>query len=407
MQLKRLKVGVVGAGLSHSPDGRERWAVRTHIPALKKLAETFDLVAVCTTRMETATEAAKHFGVPQAFDSVERMLAEIPDLDIVCVSVRPVYHYAVVMAALNAGKHVYCEQPLGVNTAQAQEMCELADLKGVRTVIGHQAHYEPATLHMAELVRDGYIGTPLTFSHGYFVSNYIAPRPSHREWLFQASAGGHPGYRSGHSLERLMYVLGRDVTQVSADLSILVPERIATDTGGVLKSNQVENMNYLLKLGDTLIGTLQVSFTAWFGTGNRFELYGSEGMLMLTTDPTPQNWTKEGGEGDPTRGQLRLFGARVDMKKMLDEQLPPERFQRDFQEIEIPSRHTFVDGFRSGQSAFLVAQTWMAFANAIREGHECHPSFRDKLKIHYVWDAAEESSRTRSWQDVSYTMLPR
>ena len=309
------------------------------------------------------------------------------------------------MSALRAGKHVYCEQPLGLTTQQAEEMYKLAEKQGVRTVVGHQSHYEPAALHMAELVRDGFIGEPLTFSHGYFVSNYIAPRPSHREWLFKSEMGGHPGYRSGHSLERLMAVIGQDVGEICADLSVLVPERAAIDTGGVLRSDQVENMNYLLRVGDRAIGTLQVFFTAWFGTGNRFELYGTEGMLMLATDPTPQNWTKATGAGDPTRGQLRLFGARVDMPKLLRDQIPPERLQRDFREIDVPARHTYVEGFETGQPAFLVAQTWSAFARAIREGKECHPSFRDKLKIHYVWDAAEESARRRSWQRVDYRGL--
>ena len=200
---KRLKVAVTGAGLKNSPDGREGWAARAHLPALKKLSDIYDLVAVCTTQMETAQNAARHFDVPHAFDNVDHMLEKLPEIDVVCVSVRPVHHYKVVSAALRAGKHVYCEQPLGVSTSEARAMYVLAKQAGVRTVIGHQSHYEPATLHMAELVREGYIGRPLSFNHTYFVGNYIVPRPSHRQWLFDADMGGHPGYRSGHSLDRL------------------------------------------------------------------------------------------------------------------------------------------------------------------------------------------------------------
>lgn len=402
---KRLKVAVTGAGLAHSPDGRERWAVRTHIPALKKLSELFEVVAVCTTRKETAEESARHFDVPHAFGDVETMLSSLPHLDVVCVCVRPVYHHQVAVAALRAGKHVYCEQPLGVTTGQAREMYDLARSKGLRTIVGHQTHYEPATLHMAELVRQGFVGQPLTFSQSQFVSNYITPRPSHRQWLFQAEMGGHPGYRSGQSLDRLAMVLGQDVTEISADMAVLVPERPALDTGGVLHSTQVENMNYLLRVGGGVIGTLQVSYTAWFGTGTRFELYGTEGMLMLTTDNTPQNWTKETGEGDPTRGRLKLYGAHVDMRRLLAEKIAPERLQREFREIPIPPRHTYVEGFREGSSAFGVAQAWHAFAQAIHEGRECQPSFRDVLKIHCVWDAAEEATRNRTWERVDYAPL--
>ena len=82
------------------------------------------------------------------------MLAQLPQIDVVCVSVRPPLHFEVVIAALEAGKHVYCEQPLGLSTAQAREMYALAKRKRLRTIVGHQSHHEPAALHMAALVRD-------------------------------------------------------------------------------------------------------------------------------------------------------------------------------------------------------------------------------------------------------------
>ena len=399
---RRLKVGVVGAGIRNSPDGREGWAVRTHLPALKALPELFEVSAVCTTRLQTARAAAAHFSVPNAFDGVERMLDALPDLDIVCCSVRPVHHHRVVMAALAAGKHVYCEQPLGISTAQAREMHELAQRRGVRTVLGHQSHYEPAALHMAELVRSGHIGRPLAFSHSYFVANYITPRPSHRQWLFQSDMGGHPGYRSGHSLERVLAVLGSDVRSLCADMAVQVPERRAVDTGGTLRSNQVDNMNYLLRMHDGAMGTLQTSFTAWSGTGNRFEVYGTEGMLMLASGDTPGLWDKSGGAGDPTRGASRLYGTRVDVERLAAEPTAPERLQRQFAELAIPARHVRVRGIDPARATFAVAQMWAALADAIHHGHECAPSFRDKLKIHYIWDAAERSDATRAWVDVDY-----
>ena len=82
----------------------------------------------------------------RCMETFERMLKEMPDLDAVCVSVRPTLHHQVVTAALRAGKHVYCEQPLGLNTGEAQAMYELARKNNLRTVLGHQSHYEPATL---------------------------------------------------------------------------------------------------------------------------------------------------------------------------------------------------------------------------------------------------------------------
>lgn len=402
---RKLNVAVVGAGFAHSPDGRERFSVRAHIPALLKLSELYNVVATCTTRLETASESAKHFGIPHAYDSVERMLAERPEIDIVCVSVRPNVHHRVAMPALRAGKHVYCELPMAQTTAQAQEMYDAAKAGKLRSAVGYQHHYEPASLHMAELVAQNFIGKPLSFTHQFWSGAYIMPRPSHRQWLFQSDAGGHPGYRSGQSLQRVMAVLGRDITDICAELRCMVPERRNTDTGEMIRGDQVDNMNYLLRVGGDTIGTMQACYTAWFGTGTRFELYGTEGMLMLATDDTPQNWTKHGGGGDPTHGTLKLYGARVDMEQLMAGPIAPERLQRAFKEIEIPARHTYVSGFKHGQAAFEVAQAWHSLAHAIHAGRESHPGFGDVIKIHYVLDAAEESVRRGAWQKVDYSRL--
>jgi predicted dehydrogenase len=308
------------------------------------------------------------------------------------------------MAALRAGKHVYCEHPLGVSTHQAQEMYELARRQRVSTVVGHEYHYEPAALHMAELIRDGYLGKPVAFNITYFVSNYIVPRPGHRMWLFQSEMGGHPGYRSGHSLERVTSILGRDVSSIAADMAVQVPERANLDGGDPIRSDQVDNMNYLLRTSDGVMGTLQVSFTAWFGTGSRFEVYGTEGMLMLDTAHLG-DWDKHSGQGDPPRGELKLYGARADLPAMMKDPIAPERLERRYSEIPIPDRHCYVAGIDRGRAKFLVAQTWHAFARAVREGRDSAPSFRDELKIHCVWDAAERSVRERRWVDVDYSAV--
>jgi predicted dehydrogenase len=403
MMAKRLKVAVVGASISNSPDGRERISIRGHLPAVKKLSDLYELVAICTTRMDTASATATQFEVPYAFDNVERMLSELPEIDVVCVSVRPSVQHQVVMAALRAGKHVYCEQPLGASTAQAQEMCELARSKGVRTVVGHQYHYEPAVLQMADMVRKGYIGKPLAFNITYFVSAHIAPRPSHRTWLFEQEAGGHDAFRSAHTLERVIGVLG-DVSEVCADMRVLVPERPNLDGGPPLHSTQVNNLNFLMRVGDDVMGTLQVSLTAWYGTGWGFQVYGTGGMLMLKVEDAAGG-AKDTVKGAPKSGELKLYGTHVNMEQLLANPTAPELLQREFKEITPEDRHCYVTGIDRGRITFAVAQMWHAFAAAIHAGVECTPSFRDVLKMHYVMDASEKSMQERCWVKVDYSRL--
>ena len=107
----KIRVGLVGANPSRG------FASIAHIPALQALAD-FEISAVCTTRQDSADAAATHYGVPLAFCDAEK-LAQHPDIDLVTVSVKVPDHYLPVMAAIEAGKHVYCEWPLGRNTDEA------------------------------------------------------------------------------------------------------------------------------------------------------------------------------------------------------------------------------------------------------------------------------------------------
>lgn len=395
---RKLNVAVVGAAFAHSPDGRENFAIRGHLPALMALPDLFSVTAVCTRRQESADEAARHFDVPHAYDSVERMLTDCPDIDVVCVSVRPPAHYDIAMPALRAGKHVYCEQPVGVGTAQGREMAELARTQGVHTALGHQHHYHPAALEMMRLVHDGYVGEPLSFSYSAFGSNYIVPRPAHRQWIFDLAASGHAGFRTGQPLERIMAVTGRGVTAICADMAVKVPQRPSLD-GGVIDSDQHDTAMYLLELEGGLNGSLHFSNAAWFGTGERFELYGTEGMLMLQSLAPSEAWQLATSDGDPNRGGLRLFGNRVDIDQYIADPTPPERLQRGFQQI--PARSAPASDIPEGRAAYYVAQAWAAFHQAITTGGSYAPGFEEALTIHRILDAADRSQETRAWATVT------
>src|SRR6516165_7937765 len=126
----KIRVGIVGANPSRG------FASIAHIPALQVLPD-FEISAVCTTRQESADGAARHYGVPLAFSDAAK-LAQHPDVDLVTVSVKVPDHYQPVMAAIEAGKHVYCEWPLGRNTDEAIPMRAAANRKGIRHAIGLQ-----------------------------------------------------------------------------------------------------------------------------------------------------------------------------------------------------------------------------------------------------------------------------
>ncbi|HEV8678522.1 MAG TPA: Gfo/Idh/MocA family oxidoreductase, partial [Stellaceae bacterium] len=150
----RIRVGIVGASASRG------FASIAHVPALRALPQ-FEISAVCTTRQETADAAARHYGVPLAFADPEQ-LARHPDVDLVTVSVKVPDHYRPVMAAIAAGKHVYCEWPLGRDSSEAARLLEAAKERGIRHAVGLQGQMSPAINYARDLIRDGYVGRVLT-----------------------------------------------------------------------------------------------------------------------------------------------------------------------------------------------------------------------------------------------------
>src|SRR6201987_4555531 len=151
---RKIRVGIVGANPSRG------FASIAHIPALQELPD-FEISAVCTTRQDSAEAAARHYGVPLGFCDAKK-LAQHPDVDLVTVSVKVPDHYQPVMAAIEAGKAVYCEWPLGRNTDEAGRMRDAANRKGIRHAVGLQGQVSPAINYTKDLIAEGYIARVLS-----------------------------------------------------------------------------------------------------------------------------------------------------------------------------------------------------------------------------------------------------
>src|SRR5216117_3854582 len=152
---KRIRVGIIGA----NPD--RGWAAQAHIPALRSLSDDFEITALSTSRRESADAASKLFGVPDAFDNHQE-LVNSSTVDVVAVTVKVPYHLELATAALDAGKAVYCEWPLGSGLNQAETLAALAKRKGVLAVAGLQARSAPSVAYVRDLIKQGYVGEVLS-----------------------------------------------------------------------------------------------------------------------------------------------------------------------------------------------------------------------------------------------------
>jgi len=155
MAAERFRVGIVGLQPGRS------WAARAHIPALRALSESYEIVGVANTSLVSAEKAAAATGLPRAFADVAELVAT-PEIDVVTVAVKVPHHLEIVKAAIEAGKHVYCEWPLGNGLAEAKELATLARAKGILGVAGTQARVAPEIEYLRQLIADGFVGDVLS-----------------------------------------------------------------------------------------------------------------------------------------------------------------------------------------------------------------------------------------------------
>ena len=150
---KTLGVGVIGASADRG------WARISHIPAVQGLAG-LELTAVASGSQSKADQAVKAFGAKTGYANGEDLIKD-PAVDIVTIAVKVPDHRELVLAALEARKHIYCEWPLGRNLAETQELAAVAKAAKVHVLTGLQTRLNPVMLRARGLVSPGAIGRPL------------------------------------------------------------------------------------------------------------------------------------------------------------------------------------------------------------------------------------------------------
>src|SRR4051794_32425802 len=211
--MNRIRVGIIGA----NPD--RGWAAQAHIPALTSLADDFEIAALSTSRRESADAARERFGAPAAFDN-HLELVNSPAVDVVAVTVKVPHHLELATAALNAGKAVYCEWPLGNGLTEAEALAALASQARVLAVTGLQARSAPAVAYVRDLIEQGYVGEVLSttligsgMGWGPTVEPFNAYLNDRKNGATMLSIA------VGHTADALCYCLG-EVSELSATMAM-------------------------------------------------------------------------------------------------------------------------------------------------------------------------------------------
>ena len=356
---KKIRLGFIGASLN------SHWASQSHLPALRAHPGV-EMTAVCTTRPASAEEARKAFGAKFAFHDFRAMVVS-KEIDAVAVVVRVPSHYETTKAAIDAGKHVYTEWPLGRTIGEARELTALARAKGVHAVVGLQSRVSPALCYMKELIEAGYVGEVLS-CNATTMRDGALERPSSRTWQRDFSLGANPlTIATGHVIDALRFVLG-NFTRVSGMLTMQAPQWYETDTKQMVDVTSPDNVMVRGPLVSGAIASVHVGAVPWAGSGYRMEIYGRKGSLIVTGNISSQ------------RGEmLRVQGAQGSQE--LKDLAVPERF------VHVPPEFPRGDPFNVGQMYAL-------FADAIRTGKNRLPTFETAVDLHSLLDTVKQSSDT-------------
>ena len=355
----KVRLGLIGASVSGT------WSARSHLPALQASSDV-ELTAVCTTRADSAEAARRAWGARLGFDDWRKMIAS-PEIDVVAVVVRVPSHYAPTKAALEAGKHVYCEWPLGRTTVEAVELAALAEANGLVTAVGLQARVNPAVMHMKELIEAGFVGEVMAV-HVSLMREGVLSRPSHRTWQRDAELGANTlTIANGHTVDAMRFVAG-DFGRLSAVVATQAKQWLDTGAKTWLDVTSPDNVLISGRLANGAVASVHIGAIPFAGSGYRMEIYGREGTLAAT------------GEDSPQLGEVFLHGAKG------GNTLAP---------IPVPARFTFAPPGTPAGEALNVGQMYTQFARAIRGGESRLPTFATAVDLHRLVDIIKQASDCR------------
>jgi predicted dehydrogenase len=306
---EKVKVGVIGCG-----------AISGAYLGMAKNFPTVEIAAVADLDMARAQAAAEKYGVPRTL-SVDQLI-EDPEIEIVLNLTIPKAHVPVALKALEAGKHTFCEKPLGIDREEGRKVIELAKKKKLRVGCAPDTFMGAGIQTARKLIDDGTIGRPLAFTAYMMGRGHESWHPSPE---FYYEVGGGPMFDMGpYYLTALLNLFG-PVKRISGIGSIAIPERTITSEPKKGKKITVETPDHivgLMEFENGAVGTIIQSFAiieGGYSGSHPIIVNGTEGALLV---PDPNT-----------------FDGIVKLKKLGEKEA-----------VEMP--HTFVTGY--GRSVGLA-----------------------------------------------------
>ncbi|BDW97264.1 myo-inositol 2-dehydrogenase [Thalassospira tepidiphila] len=275
--MKSLGIGLIGTGFMGKAHALAFGAARA---VMGDVPESH-LAVLCDTPVEKAKQMADQFGFAKSTADWTSLISD-PDVDIVSITTPNALHFEMAIAAIKAGKHVYCEKPLALTLDQAREMRDAARIAGIKTMVGYNYIKNPAFTHACRLIQGGEIGEIVHF-RGWVDEDYQADPALPWTWRAKlADAGLGALGDMGCHLVSMAYGLAGPIDSLIADMQTVHTTRPLPDGTGRAKVENEDTASALVRFANGAQGSLSTSRSAW-GRKNRlaWEVHGTKGMICF------------------------------------------------------------------------------------------------------------------------------
>lgn len=271
--LQKLRIGIIGAGNIGI----------VHVREFQKLQDQCTVAAITDMNLELAKAKAEEFGIPQVYATADELIGRA-DIDAVIIGVPNAFHAPLALQALQAGKHVLLEKPMGISAAAARDIVKASEASGKTVMVAHQMRWEAVPLQIKEQVERGELGRIYTAKAGWYRRKGI---PGWGTWFTRKElSGGGPLIDIGvHLLDLALHLMGnpKPVAVSGATYAEFGPKRKGIGTWG--KPNwdgtyDVEDLaTALIRMEDGSTLTLEVSWAVHMDTDNSpfIHLMGEDG----------------------------------------------------------------------------------------------------------------------------------
>ena len=334
--MKTLRVGIIGLG----------GICRTrHVPGLWRI-DGVDIVAVANRSRESSERAAREFGIPDVHGTWEALVAR-DDLDAVFIGTWPYLHHPISIAALESGKHVFCQARMAMDYGQAKEMLACARRTGRVAMLCPVPIGLSVDATVGRLLRTGQLGE-IRLVRVQSFSDVYASREAAMNWRKDHRLSGKNMLTLGMFIEVVHRWFGWTRT-VSADTQIVTPERVDV-SGARVRVEIPDQVVFHSELECGALAQYVISAIARHGE-DRIEIYGEHASLRYDVAGDRLEMAEAGGAWAPVTAG------------------PGERYNLEQWRVE------------------------QEFVDAIRDGAAYHPDFEDGMRYMQVIDAVYDSAR--------------